>query len=214
MRVLLADDHHVVREGLRALLEKVLHVEVVAECGDGREAIEAIERLRPDIALLDISMPGLNGIEVAARTPAVSPRTRVVILSMHATEVHVAQALRAGVAGYLLKGARAAELGIALDSVQRGETYLSPGISRRVVEGFLKGADSDADPLAGLTSRQREVLQLIAEGRSNKEMASLLGVSVKTIEMHRTQLMDRLGIHDVAGLVRLAIRAGLVSPEA
>ncbi len=213
MRVLLADDHHMVREGLRALLENVIHVDVVAECGDGREALQQIERLRPDVALLDISMPILNGLEVAARAKEASPRTRVVILSMHAGEMHVAQAMRAGVAGYLLKGARAAELAFALEAVMRGETYLSPGISRQVVDGFLKTAEAEADPLAGLTSRQREVLQLIAEGRSNKEMADVLGLSVKTIEMHRKELMDRLGIHDVPGLVRLAIRAGLITPE-
>lgn len=213
MRILLADDHHMVREGLRALLENVLHVEVVAECGDGREALQAIDRLRPDVALLDITMPGMNGIEVAARVRDLSPRTRVVMLSMHASEVHVAQALRAGVSGYLLKGARAAELRMALEAVHRGETWLSPAISRQVVDGFLKTAEAEADPLAGLTTRQREILQLIAEGRSNKEMAELLGVSVKTVEMHRTQLMERVGIHDVPGLVRLAIRAGLISPE-
>lgn len=213
MRVLLADDHHMVREGLRALLESVLHVDVVAECGDGREALEQIERLRPDVALLDISMPAMNGIEVAARAREASPRTRVVILSMHAGEMHVAQAIRAGVAGYLLKGARAAELGLALEAVMRGETYLSPAISKQVVEGFLKTAEADADPLGGLTARQREVLHLIVEGRSNKDMADLLEVSVKTIEMHRKDLMERLGIHDVPGLVRLAIRAGLITPE-
>jgi DNA-binding NarL/FixJ family response regulator len=213
VRILLADDHTLVRAGIRALLDAMAGVTVVGEAGDGREALELIEKHRPDVALLDITMPGLNGLEVAARVPNVSPRTRVVILSMHASEAYVAQALRAGVAGYLLKDAAAAELGLAFTAVARGDTYLSPAISRQVVEALMRGGEPSADPLAALTARQREVLQLVAEGRSNKEMAELLGVGVKTVEMHRTQLMERLGIRDVAGLVRLAIRAGLVSPE-
>lgn len=213
MRVLLADDHTLFREGVRSLLERIGDVTVVAETGDGRDAMEAIERLRPDIALLDITMPGLNGLEVASRVGKVSPGTRVVILSMHAGEAYVAQALRAGVAGYLLKDAAAAELALALRAVARGETYLSPAISRHVVEGFLGRGAVDDDPLSGLTARQRETLQLIAEGKNTKEIAAALGVSVKTVESHRAQLMERLGIHDVPGLVRFAIRAGIVSSE-
>ncbi len=213
MRVLLADDHHLVRSGIRALLERIPAVEVVAECGDGRQALEAIEKSRPDVALLDITMPGLNGLEVASRVEKVSPRTRILILSMHAGEAYVAQALRAGVAGYLLKDAAAAELRLALEAVSRGETYLSPAISRQVVDGYLRASDAGSDLLAGLTARQREILQLIAEGRSTRKIAADLRVSVKTVETHRAQLMERLDIHDVAGLVRLAIRAGLVSPE-
>jgi DNA-binding NarL/FixJ family response regulator len=213
MRLLLADDHTLFRQGVRSLLDRIAGVEVVAETGDGREALDLLDRIRPDVALLDITMPGLNGLEVAARASKVSPATRVVILSMHAGEAYVAQALRAGVAGYLLKDAAAAELELALHSVRRGETYLSPAISRHVVDGFLGRAPADGDPLAGLTTRQREILQLIAEGKSTKEIAAILGVSVKTVETHRAQLMDRAGIHDVAGLVRLAIRSGLVSPE-
>jgi len=213
MRILLADDHHLVRAGIRALLERVPSVQVVAECGDGREALEAIERLRPDVALLDITMPGLNGLEVAARIAKLSPKTRILILSMHAGEAYVAQALRAGVAGYLLKDSAAAELGLALEAVGRGEAWLSPAISRQVVEGFLSSSSAGPDPLAGLTGRQREILQLIAEGRSTKRIAADLGVSVKTVETHRAQLMERLDIHDVPGLVRLAIRTGLISTE-
>ncbi len=213
MRVLLADDHTLFREGVRSLLERIGDVTVVAETGDGRDAMEAIERLRPDIALLDITMPGLNGLEVASRVGKVSPGTRVVILSMHAGEAYVAQALRAGVAGYLLKDAAAAELALALHAVARGETYLSPAISKHVVEGFLGRGAVDGDPLSGLTARQRETLQLIAEGKNTKEIAAALGVSVKTVESHRAQLMERLGIHDVPGLVRFAIRAGIVSSE-
>jgi len=209
----LADDHHLVRAGLRALLEAQAGVDVVGEAGDGREALDLIERLRPDVALLDITMPGLNGLEVAGRVDKVSPRTRAIILSMHAGEVYVAQALRVGVAGYLLKDAAAAELGLALEAVGRGETYLSPAISRTVVEGFLKASGPPSGPLDALTARQREILQLIAEGRSTKEIAATLDVSVKTVETHRAQIMERLDIRDVAGLVRFAIRSGLIDSE-
>ena len=213
MRVMLADDHTLVRAGIRALVESLDGVTVVAETGDGREALELVERHRPDVLLLDITMPGLNGLEIAERTTRSSPSTRIVILSVHANEAYVAQALRAGVAGYLLKDAAATELALALRAVARGETYLSPAISKQVVDGFLRNPDLTPGLLAGLTARQREILQLVAEGRSTKEIASLLEISVKTVETHRTQLMERLGIHDVPGLVRLAIREGLISPD-
>jgi len=213
MRVVLADDHTLVRAGLRALLDNVAEVEVVGETGDGREALSLIETHRPDVALLDITMPGLNGLEVATRAATLSPRTRILVLSMHAAPEYVAQALRAGVAGYLLKDAAAAELEVAIRAVARGESYLTPAISKQVVEGFLRGAEPAPDPLAGLTARQREILQLVAEGRSTKQIAAVLDVSVKTVETHRSQLMERLDIHDVAGLVRFAIRAGIVSSE-
>jgi DNA-binding NarL/FixJ family response regulator len=212
-RILLADDHTLVRAGIRSLLESVHGVEVVAESGDGREALELIGKHRPDVALLDIAMPGLSGLEVAGRIGEVSPRTRVIILSMHADATHVRQALRAGVAGYLLKGAAVAELPLALEAVAAGETYLTPKISQQVVEGFLRESKEEPGPLEGLTTRQREILQLIAEGRSTKEIADILDVSIKTVETHRLRLMDRLDIHDVPGLVRFAIRAGLVSPD-
>jgi DNA-binding NarL/FixJ family response regulator len=214
MRILLADDHTLFRAGIRSLLDRVGEVTIVAETGDGREALDLIEKHRPDIALLDITMPGLNGLEVAARVSSVSPGTRILILSMHANEGYVAQALRAGVAGYLLKDAAATELEVALRAVSRGDSYLSPAISRTVVDGFLQRSDAAPDPLAALTARQREILQLIAEGRSTREIAEDLGVSVKTVETHRSQLMDRLNIHDIPGLVRFAIRAGLVSSDA
>jgi DNA-binding NarL/FixJ family response regulator len=213
IRVLLADDHTLVRAGIRSLLEAQPGIEVVAESGDGREALELIAKHAPDVALLDIGMPGLNGLEVARRVAKESPRTRVIVLSMYADRIYVRQALGAGVAGYLLKGAAVAELPLALQSVMRGETYLTPRISRQVVQGFLHGSESEApDPLEGLTKRQREILQLIAEGRSTKEIAKALDVSVKTVETHRMRMMDRLNIHDVPGLVRFAIRAGIVSP--
>jgi len=212
MRVLLADDHTLVRAGIRALVETIAGATVVAETGDGREALELVERHRPDIALIDITRPGLNGLEVAQRLGRAHP-TRVVVLSMHANEGYVAQALKAGVSGYLLKDAAAAELGVALAAVMRGDTYLSPAISRQVVERFWRGGEPAASPLSVLTDRQREILRMIAEGRSTKEIASDLSLSVKTVETHRAQLMERLGIRDVPGLVRLAIREGLVSPE-
>ena len=213
MRVLLADNHTLVRAGLRALLESIDGVSAIFEAGDGRRALELIAVERPDVALLDIAMPGLNGLEVTERVARESPRTRLVILSMHSTPSHVAQALRAGAVGYLLKDAAAEELGLALRAVAGGETYLSPAISRQVVDGFLgrTAGDVPADNL--LTPRQREILQLVAESRSSKEVATLLHLSVKTVEAHRSQIMDRLGIHNLAGLVRYAIRVGLVSAE-
>jgi DNA-binding NarL/FixJ family response regulator len=212
MRVLLADDHTLVRAGLRALLESIDAVTAIIEAGDGRRALELIAAERPDVALLDIAMPGLNGLEVAERVARES-RTRLVILSMHSSPSHVAQALRAGAVGYLLKDAAAEELGLALRAVAGGETYLSPAISRQVVDGYLGRAAGDlpADDL--LTPRQREILQLVAESRSSKEVASMLNLSVKTVEAHRSQIMDRLGIHDLAGLVRYAIRTGLISSD-
>jgi DNA-binding NarL/FixJ family response regulator len=213
MRVLLADDHTLVRAGIRTLVEGLPGVSVVAETGDGREAVELCERLRPDVVLLDVTMPGLNGLEAAPRIAKAAPATRILVLSMHASEGYVAQALRAGVHGYLIKDAAATELEVALRSVMRGEPYMSPAISRHVVDGFLRGAGQPASPLTLLTARQREILQLVAEGRSTKEIAADLGLSVKTVETHRAQLMERLEIRDVAGLVRLAIREGLVSSD-
>jgi DNA-binding NarL/FixJ family response regulator len=186
---------------------------VVAESGDGHEALRLLEKHRPDAALVDITMPGLNGFELAARAARVSPNTRVVILSMHSHPAYVSQALRTGVAGYMLKGAAPEELRVALDAIARGDKFLSPSISKQVVEGFLRSTDAESDPLAGLTGRQREVLQLIAEGRSTKEIAAVLEVSVKTVETHRAQIMERLGIQDIAGLVRFAIRSGLISAD-
>jgi DNA-binding NarL/FixJ family response regulator len=213
VRVLLADDHTLVRAGIRSLLESLPGVEVIAESGDGREALELILQHGPDVALLDIGMPGLNGLEVARRTAEESPRTRSIILSMHADATYVRQALRAGVSGYLLKGAAVAELPLAIESVMRGQTYLTPRISQAVVEGFLREGNVDPDPLEALTARQREILQAIAEGKSTKEIAQILDLSAKTVETHRMRIMERLGIHDVPGLVRFAIRAGLISSQ-
>ena len=216
IRVALADDHNLVRSGIRALLERLPGVEVVGEASNGREALALIVQEKPDLALLDIGMPELNGLEAAPRIARESPRTRVVILSMHADEKHVAQALRLGVAGYVLKDSCADELPVLIRAVTRGETYLSPGISKQVVEA-LKARMSEGPVEASmpdlLTARQREILQLVAEGRSTKEIAAVLGLSIKTVETHRTQIMNRLQIRDVAGLVRYAIRAGIVSAD-
>ena len=213
MKVLLADDHALLRKGIRAVLSSLPGVEVVAESADGREALSLIESLRPDLAVVDITIPGLNGLEVAVRAKSVSPGTKVLILSMHAGEAYVAQALRAGVAGYLLKDAADDDLPMAIKAISRGDVYLSPQISRQVVERYVQSSSAAPDPLAGLTTRQREILQLVAEGKSSKEVAVLLDLSVKTVESHRGQIMERLGVHDVTGLVRFAIRVGLVSPE-
>jgi DNA-binding NarL/FixJ family response regulator len=213
IRVLLADDHTLVRGGIRSLLETIDGVEVIAETGDGREALELLARHRPDLALLDIGMPGMNGIEIARRSREATPKTKIVMLSMYDDKTHVSQAIRAGVAGYLLKGAAVAELPLAITAVMTGATYLTPQVSRHLVDGFLNEERSAPDPLEDLPPRQREILQLIAEGRSSKEIAGILDVSVKTIETHRARLMERLDIHDVAGLVRFAIRSGLVSPH-
>ena len=180
-------------------------MESVVEAGDGQEALTVLRETKPDLALIDIAMPGLNGLELAARVSREAPGTRLVILSMHGTPAHVAQALRAGVSGYLLKDAAADELPVLLRAVMRGETYLSPAISKQVVDGYLgRTAPSAAAPGDGpapdvLTSRQREILQLVAEGKSTKEVAQLLDVSAKTVETHRGQIMERLGIHDLAG---------------
>lgn len=215
MRVVLADDHQLVRAGLCALLQSFADVQVLAECGDGHEALALVDRMQPDVLLLDIALPGLNGLDVAARVPKLSPRTRVLILSMHTGAEYVGQALRAGVAGYLVKDSAVDELRVALDSLRAGRPYLSPGISQAVLQGYLRTGQAPPERAAldPLTSRQRETLQLIAEGHSTREIAARLGVSVKTVESHRSQLMHRLDIHDVAGLVRFAIRAGLVSAD-
>ena len=212
IRILLAEDHALVRAGIRSLLASVPDLEVVGEAGDGREALAILERIPADVVILDITMPGMNGLEAASRIAERWPATKVIILSMHFNEEYVSRALRAGAAGYLLKDAGTSELEAAIRAVVRGQTFLSAAVSRRGAaagDGVARGATA----LEALTPRQREVLQLIAEGHSTKGTAAVLGLSVKTVETHRTQLMQRLAIHDVAGLVRYAMRAGLINPD-
>jgi DNA-binding NarL/FixJ family response regulator len=213
VRVMLADDHALVRAGLRALLQSLDGVEVVADVGGGHEALQAVATLQPDVVFMDIAMPGLNGLEAAERMMKQWPSVRLIMLSMYTNEDYVRQALSTGAAGYLQKGADPAELELAIKAVMRGETYLTPAVSKQVVHNYLEQSGKKTGGLQELTPRQREVLQLIAEGHSTKDMAQRLNVSVKTIETHRTELMHRLGIHDVAGLVRYAIRIGLVTPD-
>ena len=212
-RVLLADDHTLVRSGFRALLEQIDDVEVVAEAADGREALRLTEEHRPNLVLMDIAMPELNGLEAASRITKQFPDVSVILLSMHASEEYVSEALKTGAAGYMLKDAAAVELQLALKAVANGESYLSPAVASRVVAARAEPADERATGLGRLTPRQREILQLIAEGNSTKSIARKLELSVKTVETHRANLMKRLDIHDIAGLVRYAIRMGLVIPE-
>ncbi len=218
-RVLLVDDHALFRAGLRLLLEHMAGVEVVGEAADGREAVQLLRKLRPDVVLMDISMAGLNGLEATAQISQDHREVRVIVLSMHMNEQYVTQALRAGAAGYLLKDSAAEELEQALRTVARGGSYLSHAVSQQVIVDYRRRLGRGAEeppreaPVDPLTPRQREILQLVAEGRTTREIASLLHRSEKTIEAHRSRLMNELDIHDVAGLVRYAIRIGLVSSE-
>jgi DNA-binding NarL/FixJ family response regulator len=213
IRILITDDHALVRAGIRALVQNAAGIEVVAEASDGREALILIRSHHPDVVTLDISMPGLNGLEAAARIARDFPDVRILIVSAHANEEYVCQALRSGASGYLLKDAGAAELDLAVKALAKGEMYLSPAISKHVISDYVRRVGGEKGPLEMLTPRQREILQLIAEGNTTKEIAKKLHISIKTVETHRMQLMDRLDIHDIAGLVRYAVRVGLVEPE-
>jgi DNA-binding NarL/FixJ family response regulator len=214
IRVVLADDHTLVRAGVRALLEKLPAVKVVGEAGDGREVIGKVKALQPDVVLMDIAMPGLNGLEATARLARDFPDMRIIILSMHNNEEYVLRALKAGVAGYLLKKAATAELETALQRVMRGEIYLSREISLQFQQKFpLQVIMGQKSPLEQLTGRQREILQLIAEGQNTKGIAEILKVSPKTVEYHRMKLMATLDVHDIPGLVRFALRVGLIPEE-
>ena len=212
-RVLLADDHALVRAGIRALMEKISSVEVVGEAGTGREALELVRSTLPSIVLMDIAMTELGGLEALPRITKDFPSVKVIILSAHANEEYVIRALREGASGYMLKDSATTELELAINSVTQGKIYLSPSISRTVIDDYLQRVSGAVSPLEQLTSRQREIVQLIAEGKNTKEIAAELNISIKTVESHRLQLMDRLDIHDIPGLVRYAIRSGLVSAE-
>lgn len=213
-RVLLADDHKLVRAGIRALLGTLTDVEIVAEATDGREALSLIAAHHPDIVLMDIMMPSLNGLDATARIVRTFPRTRVVILSMNVDEDSVLKAIRAGAVGYLVKSADAAELALAVRAVARGERFVSSAVSEHVLAACLGRVDKEQTAIERLTLRQREVLQLIAEGYRTKEIARKLAISTKTAEAYRAELMEALDIHDIASLTRFAIRAGLVSLDA
>jgi len=207
-QVLIADDHPLIRQGLRSLLEK-RGFTVVGEAVDGREATQLAQELEPDVAVLDLAMPLLNGLDAAREIIRASRRTKTILVTVHTADQYVLEALQAGVRGYVLKSQATADLVQAVHEVMRGGRYLSPGISEAVVQAYLGKTDLPSDPL---TSREREVLQLIAEGKKTKEIAGLLGVSVKTVESHRTRLMEKLDIRQTAGLVRYAIRRGLIQP--
>ena len=213
INVLIADDHALVRAGLRRLIDDMPDIAVIGEASNGREAIEAVERLHPDVVIMDISMADMNGIEATERLRRVRHDIHVLVLSAHSGTELVQQAFEAGAGGYLLKAVRPDELDRAIRTVAKGETYLCPEISRTVIDGYLRRPADATRPLGALTPRQREVLQLVAEGQSSKSIAARLGLGIKTVEAHRAQLMERLDIHDVAGLVRFAVKAGLVDRD-
>jgi DNA-binding NarL/FixJ family response regulator len=207
----LADDHTLVRAGIRALIEQLPTVKVVGEAKDGREALRLVKERKPDLILMDVAMPGLNGLEATARVSKEFPDVKVIILSMYANEEYVREAINSGAAGYLVKRGAATELERAITAVARGEKYFSPLVSAHINRDRDGRLSADRAWIERLTPRQREILQLVAERHSTKDIAGILSISIKTVETHRAQLMERLDIHDVPGLVRFAIRAGLVS---
>jgi len=209
--IVLADDHHVVRQGLRALLEAEPGFRLVGEAGDGLETVQLVERLHPDVLVLDLMMPGLNGLEVTLQVGKRSPQTRVVILSMHANEAYVLEALRNGAAGYVLKDASAAELVQAVREVAAGRRYLSSPLSERAIEAYVgKDQETTLDRYETLTTREREVLHLVAEGHTNAEIAARLSISPRTAETHRANMMRKLGLQTQTDLIRYALRRGII----
>ena len=210
--VLIAEDHHLVRQGIRALLEKAEDIKVVGEAKDGQEAVEQAEQLSPDVVVMDLAMPRLNGNQATERIRALHLPCQVVILSMYSDDVLVKQALRSGVKGYLLKQSVTEELLLAVRAAYRGETYLSSAVSGSILADVLSNAGSEADiePFDRLSAREQQVLKLVAEGRTNNAIAQIMNVSVKTVEKHRSSLMQKLNVHDMAGLVRIAMKHGLI----
>jgi two-component system response regulator NreC len=208
IRIVLADDHVLVRQGLKSLLERE-GFQVVAEASDGQEALRHVKSLQPDIAVMDISMPTLNGLNAAREVSRASPKTKTILLTQHDESQYIRDALEAGVKGYVLKSQVAGDLVLAIRQISLGQVYLSPGVSSAIMEAYQSKSDKAKNPL---TLRERQVLQLIAEGKSTKDVASLLGISVKTAESHRTRLMQKLDIHETASLVLYAVRNGIVQP--
>lgn len=215
IRVILAEDHTIVRQGLRALLEQSDDIEVIAEAEDGREAVNKTEQLKPDIVLMDISMPILNGIEATRQIKKKFPDIKVLILTMHTTEEYISQILHAGASGYLVKKSAHHELLSAIKAIQKGSSYLSPLVSKKVIDEYLQKTQDDIkqDRYEKLTTREREVLQLIAEGKANKEIAELLFLSVKTVETHKAHLMEKLNLHTTTDLIKYAIQKGIINTE-
>jgi len=207
IRILLADDHAVVRQGFKMILAAEPDMEIVGEAGNGREAVELAEQLRPDIVVMDVAMPELNGIEATRRLASSVPHARVVALSMHKDSVYVREILRAGARGYLLKDSVAADLVSAIRAVASGEGYLSPAVSNAVLDDYRRHV---TNPIDLLTSREREVLQMLAEGKTNKEIAAVLNLSVYTVDAHRGRIMEKLNVHSINELVRFAVRNGLI----
>ena len=207
IHILLADDHAVVRQGFKMILAAQPDMEIVGEAGNGREALDLAGQLQPDVIVMDVAMPELNGIEATRRIADVSPRSRVLALSMHKDSVYVREILRAGARGYLLKDSIASDLLAAVRAIARGEGYLSPGVSDAVLNDYRRHV---TDPIDLLTSREREVLQMIAEGKTNKDIATVLNLSVYTVDAHRGRIMEKLNVHSVTDLVRFAVRCGLV----
>ena len=207
LRLILVDDHAIVRQGLRALLEDA-HLQVVGEAADGEAGVRLCETLRPDIAVLDVAMPRMNGIDAAREIVRTAPQTRVILLTVFSNEAYVLDAVHAGVSAYVLKSNAASSLRDAIDAASRGEMYLSPTISRAVVQAYLSSGDTPRDPLS---VRERQVVQLIAEGRSMRDIGELLGTSARTAQTRRARIMEKLNIHDIPGLIRYAIKHGLIS---
>ncbi len=213
IRVFLADDHQLFREGIRSLLGRAPDIEVVGEAGDGQDAVAQVKTLVPDVVLMDISMPGMNGLEAAAQMKESTPSAKVLILTVHESNQYVSQMLQVGAAGYVVKSVSSTELVSAVRAVYQGNVYLYPSIARMIIQDYLKQAASGQDSsLDGLTPRETEILKLIAGDRRNKEIADMLGISLKTVQAHRTSLMMKLGLHDRTQLVKYAIRKGLISP--
>ena len=213
IKVFLADDHHVFREGIRLLLERVPDMEIIGEADDGEEAVTKVSQLIPDVVLMDITMPGLNGLEAARQMKQKHPSIKVLILTMHETDQYLSEMLEVGASGYLVKTTTSRELISAIRAVNQGDVYLYPSIARMLVGDYLQRVKSGEEKTSynGLTPREREILKYIAEDRQNKEIAQLLGISVRTVQAHRTNLMEKLGAHDRTQLVKYAIRKGIIN---